>query len=212
MPQKQKKSEFTLSEQDIATLYSESLRKYKNVVGICNPIYQRLKNEIDLDKRETQLLEETAMYIIQDRKEQKERVLNNELERIGFQVKDPYYIACMKPISPLIYEAFFKRGQTSNDVDNRFSIHGINEGFEQMGGNAHHKFKRKFGVEGRRYYQRLHKEGVLEKYPNTSCPTGEPEDYSPRNKHLPKSWIMDYLNKMRKASKKHGYNDLIEVK
>lgn len=212
MTQTQKKQEYILTEREIVTLYEESLRKYKNMVGICNPIYQRLKNQTGLEKREVQLMEETAMYIINEKRDQKDRVLNNELERIGFQVKDPYYIACVKPLSPLIYHAFFKRGQTSNDVDNRFSIHGINEGFEQIGGNAHHKFKRKFGVEGRRYYQRLHKEGVLEKFPNASRPTGEPEDYSPSNKHLPKSWIMDYLNKMRKTSQKHGYNDLIEVK
>ena len=211
--QKTKKDqEFIFTEKEIVSLYDLSLKKYKDTICSCNRIYQHLKKELDLDKEAVQLLEETPMHIIEQKRNQKEKVLNNKLERIGFQVKDPYYIACMKPISPLIFEAFFKRGQTSSDLDSRFNVHGINEGFEELGGNSHHKFKRKFGVQGRRYYQRLHDAGVLEKFPNTSQPKGDPEDYSPRNKHLPKSWIMDYLDKMRVTAKKHGYRDLIEVK
>lgn len=210
MPQgeyEKEETEYILTEQEIYDLFQESMKKYKNVVGSCNPIYQHLVDKLDLSDEEKRFMEATASRITHAKKNQRDRVLNNELERVGFQIADPYYIACMKPISPLIYKAFYVSGQTSDDVKQRFNINAINEGFEQLGGNAHYRFKRKFYAEGRNYYKRLKAKGILGKYPKKSVPDGEPS-----SKYLPSSWIQDYLDKMRVAGRKDNYTHLIQVK
>lgn len=203
----QEKTEYVLTEQEVSDLFDESLRKYKNVLGQCHEIYHHLKNELELEEEEVELLEQTANHIVYQKQEQKKRVLNNKMERVGFQVADPYYLACLKPISPLIYRAFFQNGLTSNKVETQFHIYAVNEGFEDLGGNAHYKFKRKFYAEGRNYYKRLKARGILKKFPDKDVPGGEPS-----NKHIMMSWVTDYLDKMRKAAQNNDKMNLVKVK
>lgn len=204
MPKTQQ--EYVLTEKEIETLFQESLRKYKDVIGDCHRINRHLLKELDISEEGKQLMHETGQRIINGKKQQKKSVLDNKLERVGFQIIDPYYIAGLKPISPLIYKAFFQAGVTSNKLQTQFNIHAVNEGFEELGGNSHYRFKKKFYAHGKSYKKRLKRKGILKKFPDHDVPSSD----TPASKFLPMSWMTDYLDKMRSTAKENGYMELIQ--
>lgn len=204
---KNQQQNYVLTEEEIAKLFELSLDKYKTVLSNCNPIYRHLVEELRISNEAKQLFNDTSTRIVNEKNSQKEDVLRNELERSGFQVSDPYYIACMKPLAPLIYKAFFTKGQKSNDIKQRYEIKAINQGFQDMGGNAASRFKRKFYSQGTKYYKKLKAEGILKKFPNKKVPKG-----GANNGFIPESWIRDYLDKMRTTAKQKDYTHLIEAR
>lgn len=201
--------QYVLNENEINKLFEFSKQKYGKVSADCNRIYQHQKKELGVTKEEEQLIQATAKRITSTKDQQLERVLNNKMQRIGFQTVDPYYIACVKPLGPVIFKAFFQKGLTSQNVDQQFAIEGINEGFEDLIGNAHYRFKRKFYKHGNDYYKKLDKHAILDKFPNRSYDKDK-ENRGPANKQISMSWITDFLDHMRATAKQQDYNHLIQ--
>lgn len=204
-----KSKKYVLNEKQINDLFDFSKNKYGKVVTGCNRIYQYQKKELGIEKEEEQLIQATAKRIVDKKNQQRERVLNNEMQRIGFQTIDPYYIACVKPLGPIIYKAFFEKGITSQNVKQQFAIEGINEGFEDYIGNAHYRFKRKFYSYGDDYYRKLDKHAIMDKFADRSYDKSK-SDRGPNNKQISESWITDFLDHMRTTAKKQDFNHLIK--
>jgi len=200
---------YVLSESEINKLFEFSKQKYGRMCASANRLYQHQKKELSITKEEEQLIQATGKRIVNMKDKQLERVLNNKMQRIGYQTVDPYYIACVKPLGPVILKAFYKKGLTSQNVDQQFAIEGINEGFEDLIGNAHYKFKRKFYSEGGNYYKRLHRHGILDKFPDRSYDP-QKEDRGPANKQISMSFITDFLDHMRATAKQQDYTHLIQ--
>lgn len=198
-----------LSEAEINRVFELSKNKYGRMNAECNRLYQHQKKELNITKEEEQLIQATGKRIVSKKDQQLERVLNNEMQRIGFQNIDPYYIACVKPLGPIILKAFFKKGLTSKNVKQQFVIEGINEGFEDLIGNAHYRFKRTFYSHGNDYYKKLDNYGILRKFPGRSYDSDK-ENKGPANKQISMSWITDFLDHMRATSKQQDFNHLIQ--
>lgn len=199
--------QYVLSEAELNKLFEFSKQKYSRLVAECNPIYQHQKKQLNITKEEEQLIHATAKRIIGKKDRQLENVLDNKMQRIGFQTIDPYYIACVKPLGPVVLKAFYQKGLTSQNVDQQFAIEGINEGLEDLIGNAHYRFKRKFYKRGDSYYKTLSRNGILEKFPGREY---NKDNDGPAHKQISMSWITDFLDHMRATSKQQGYNHLIQ--
>jgi hypothetical protein len=198
--------QYVLSEQEMSKLFELSKHKYSKVVADCNRLYQHQKKELGITKEEEKLLQATGSRIISIKEDQMQEVLENKMQRVGFQNLDPYYIACIKPISPVIYKAFFEKNVNSQKIKQQFHIKAINEGFEDLIGNAHYQFKRKFYSHGRDYYEKLDKHAILEKFPDFNYTPGDNDGVS--NKQISQSWITDYLDHMHATANQQGYNHL----
>ena len=98
---------FDLSEQYADRLISKQKETYEVLLEKCD----------DPDKAR-KVLEEADKVIRQNRERKLERALERESYKFGLMPKDPYFLLCYKPISPMFYSLFHETGHRASEVEN----------------------------------------------------------------------------------------------
>lgn len=188
-----------LTAEEVIDLFKTSRDKHRAVIKN-DKVFQRLVNDLKFESEEVTFLYEVNEFIIEEKEEELKKIINNTLYRGGWKKKDPYYKACLMPISPLIYEMYLSRGINSNTFAEGFDASGMNDGFREIDRNAVDQFLDNFQERGKEYYRKLEEKTILDKF----------HDSNPQFSlsHIPKSWVKDYLGKMSKYAKRNGYGHL----
>lgn len=202
---KQKKGkQHLLTKSEIAKVFDLSKKKVGLVNTDCNDIYRKQVEMLGLSKEAEQFIHETYKGILSRKDKKKEQVLNNDMQKTGFGVKDPYYKACLKPLAPFVFYAYFSNDVSTTQLKSQYNTYAINEGMREEVGRTPAMFKKRFYSHGADYDVKLKRLGLISKL--GVAYNGDSD--GPSSKHIPKSWLVDLLESMNKTAKNKGYKNL----
>jgi hypothetical protein len=92
-------------------------------------IYEKLSE--GLNEKQKQFLEDFYKFVIEERDKIAEIIRRQEEYKVGWFVKDFYFIVGLKTLLPLVYKNFFLKGITGKQLEEQFSAKLINELIEE---------------------------------------------------------------------------------
>lgn len=194
-----------LTKDDVQHIWELSKQHADNVIENNNGVYTNLldviEDKLDADPETAKnVCDETADIIRSNRKQKLQRVLESKMYKTGWKNKDPYFLLCLKPVSPLIYGVFLQDGITTYYLKNKneWDANAINTRFEDLAGNYFTMWLKSFGHRYHEYYNDMDDE-VMQKLGREEVPGRT------MWRGLSLSNIVDYLGKMRKAAKRLGH-------
>jgi len=92
-------------------------------------IYEKLSE--GLNEKQKQFLENFYKFVIEERDKIAEIIRRQEEYKIGWFVKDFYFIMGLKTLFPFVYKNFFIKGISGNQLLKQFSVEAINNLLEK---------------------------------------------------------------------------------
>ena len=188
-----------LTKGEVELLYKLSLSKCMKISLQTNKMYFSLVDKLNLNDK-LEFFESVYDLIMSDIDKNKKEVFEKELWNDGWMLIDPYFLACFRPIIPLVYATLYIKGVTTTQVKKEFSGIAINDAFRKISGRYVDKFISILSKEGMEYYKQLDSYGIMKKFGR---------DVKAINlKGISKSIVYDLLRYMRRLKKirgdKHG--------
>jgi hypothetical protein len=180
-----------LNEKETKIIYKFSKRKYKKIVKQGNRVYEKLINDLKLGDKERKFFDLVESAMLKNIIREKEDVFKRKLWEDGWMRIDPYFLPCFKPIFPLVYVKFYKKGTNTTQLKKTFSAIAINESFKEVSGRATEIFLNEFSKEGTKYYTKLAGLGILKKF--------QRRERELKLEGIPKGVVYDILRYMRKV-------------
>ncbi|KXB08357.1 hypothetical protein AKJ58_00170 [candidate division MSBL1 archaeon SCGC-AAA385D11] len=174
-----------LTEEEVEEIFKVSKWKYEKMSEETGKI---LEESID-SKRMERVIKSTVASIEMRIKNRKEVVFKKRLYEDGWVNRDPYYLLCLKAITPAIYRIYAK-GTSTYDIRTSYGPRLLNERIAEVIGEDNLKeIMSKFKEYGEKYTEKLSKD-IVDKlnisYSNTKW------------RGVTKSIITDWLGKIRK--------------
>ena len=183
----------TLTMEEVAIVYELSKKKYEKVLKKSEKLYVALVKKLGLGIEDLAFLDTVESEMLRDVNVGRLDVFKRRLWEDGWMRIDPYFLLCFKPIFPLVYVKFLKKGTTTTQIKKCFSPSAINDSFKQIAGGILYQFLTIISNAGTEYYRTLSLEGLLHKFDRKEKIVGL--------KGLSKSIVYDILRYMRRVEK-----------